>query len=371
MRSRAARWAAAIAAGLAGLMLVVLAFAWSGVYSVAASHGHWALTDWFLTFVMQNSVKTRAIAVEVPQRLDDPDLVTLGAAHFHSGCAGCHGAPGVAPSLITSGMLPPPPDLASSIPKWTPAELFWIVHNGIKYTGMPAWPAPSRGDEIWAVVAFLMQLPNLDEAGYRRIAGKPADPLRDAGEVASHGARPTTNTCRDCHGTEENGPPSGFVPVLHSQSAQYLTQALEAYAKGSRESGFMQPIAVELTPEEIRSLAEYYSALPRPLPREASTDSDAVKRGERIALKGIPDHDIPPCNSCHTRSARPSYPLLAGQNAVYLMTQLKLWKRGANRRTEAPQIMAPIAERLSDAEIEDVSTFFSQMAEPAVGAAPP
>ncbi len=371
MRRGVARWAAVVAAGLASLIVLVLVFAWSGIYSVGASRGHWALTDWFLTFVMENSVKTHAIAVEVPERLDDPDMVGLGAAHFHSGCAGCHGAPGVPRSLVTVRMLPPPPDLTVSVSKWTPAELFWIVHNGIKYTGMPAWPAQRREDEVWAVVAFLRQLPTLNEAEYRRLANNSSVETRGAREIAREGARPTSSACQNCHGAENKGPASGLVPLLHSQSTQYLTQALEAYAEGSRESGFMQPIATELTPEEIRSLAAYYSALPRSLPREASTGSDAVKRGEQIALKGIPEDEIPPCISCHGRNARAGFPLLAGQSAAYLATQLRLWKIGANRRTEASQIMAPIAERLSEAEIEDVAAFFSQTTGPADGTVPP
>ena len=76
------------------LVLLGFLFPWSGVYNVAASRGHWAVVEWLLAFVMRNSVKTHATGIEPPP-LDRPDLVTLGAGHFHGGCACCHGAPGM------------------------------------------------------------------------------------------------------------------------------------------------------------------------------------------------------------------------------------------------------------------------------------
>jgi hypothetical protein len=58
--------------------------------------------------------------------------------------------------------------------RYTPEQLFSIVKHGIKFTGMPAWPVQQRDDEVWAMVAFLRRLPDLDAAGYRRLAyGEP------------------------------------------------------------------------------------------------------------------------------------------------------------------------------------------------------
>ena len=155
-------------AGGATLLLGFL-FVWSGIYTVAASRGHWAVTEWLLTFVMRNSVKTHALGIEVPP-LDNADLVTLGAAHFHSGCAYCHGAPGTPISPIARAMLPPPPDLATNMRPWRDRELFWIINNGIKYTGMPAWSVQQRDDEVWALAAFLRRLPTPRRGAYRELA---------------------------------------------------------------------------------------------------------------------------------------------------------------------------------------------------------
>ena len=145
-----------------------LLFVWSGVYSVAASRGHWKATEWFLTFAMRNSVKTHALGIEVPP-LDNADLVALGAAHFHGGCAYCHGAPGIPTSPIAMAMLPPPPDLATDMRPWRDRELFWIIKNGIKMTGMPAFGVTHSDEELWAIVAFMKKMGDLSPEEYQRM----------------------------------------------------------------------------------------------------------------------------------------------------------------------------------------------------------
>ena len=125
----------------------------------AAGTGPWSIGFWPSACAIRWSCarwRSRAPA------LDNPDLVRLGAAHFHGGCAFCHGAPGIPVSPIARHMLPSPPDLATSMRPWKDEELFWIVQHGIKYTGMPGWVALERADEIWAVVAFLKRMPTLD-----------------------------------------------------------------------------------------------------------------------------------------------------------------------------------------------------------------
>ena len=131
--------------GLAAIVLGGFLLAWSGLYNVAASRGHWPVTNEILTFGMRNSVKTHALGIEAPP-LDSNDLSTLGAAHFHSGCAFCHGAPGVPISPIAAKHAAcRHRTFATSMRDWRDRELFWIVKNGLKYTGMPAWVAAAAG----------------------------------------------------------------------------------------------------------------------------------------------------------------------------------------------------------------------------------
>ena len=148
--------------------------------------------------------------------LNDADLVKLGAGHFHGGCASCHGAPGIPVSPIARHMLPPPPDLATSMRPWKDEELFWIVQHGIKYTGMPGWVAIERADEIWAVVAFLKRMPQLDAEGYSELAfGSVRLANQNGRELATVESNPqSTGACARCHGAEASGPTSALVPRL-------------------------------------------------------------------------------------------------------------------------------------------------------------
>ena len=129
-------------------------FVWSGAYNVAASEQHFAVTHWLLDFVKRRSVETQSLLISAPP-LDDPDLARLGGAHYHGGCAPCHGGPGDPSNPVVQQMYPEPADLPLAAPSWTPGQLFWIAKNGLKFTGMPAWVAQNRDDEVWAVVAFL------------------------------------------------------------------------------------------------------------------------------------------------------------------------------------------------------------------------
>ena len=177
-----------VGATLAVLGVGLFLFAASGIYSVAASRGHFAVTRWMLEFAMRRSVATHSYSISAPP-LQDADKVRLGAGHYDGGCAPCHGAPGKQNNPIVRQMLPHPPNLSEAVATWTPEELYWIVRNGLKYTGMPAWVAPRRDDEICAVVAFLRALPNMNDAEYRRLAMGNAE--RQTDEPARPEARRT------------------------------------------------------------------------------------------------------------------------------------------------------------------------------------
>ena len=172
---------------LATLGLGVLggfAFIWSGVYDIAATSPHWPLTYWVMEAVRTRSIKARAAGIEPPLEIADQASVIAGAEHFAAHCASCHGAPGVPQGDIANGLYPKPPNLADAAKRYTPGELFWIVKNGIKMSGMPAWNDHSDG-ELWSTVAFLEKLPAMSEADYAQLVMKS---LTQGGGRHSHGA---------------------------------------------------------------------------------------------------------------------------------------------------------------------------------------
>ena len=342
--------AVSVSATLLVLGLLGLLVAASGIYNVAASRPHFEITRLFLQFALGRSVATHSwfVSSSSPD-LDDPDLIRLGAGHFVRGCAFCHGAPGEPRNHAANYMQPTPPALSLTTRQWSDKELFWIVMHGFKYTGMPGWPAIKREDEIWALVAFLRQLPDMTPEHYRELATGSTHP--EDGELIAE--------CTRCHGGENAAPTSRLVPKLAGQTAAYLLHALEDYTHDRRPSGIMELIATPLEAEERRKLVSYYGGLRRQPGAAFNDNPERIERGRRIATEGIRGGAIPPCLACHSGRASESFPLLSGQHAPYLMQQLRLFKEGLRDRTAQGAIMTAIAERLDDTQIEDVAAYFA------------
>ncbi|MEJ2367627.1 MAG: cytochrome c [Acidobacteriota bacterium] len=149
-------------------VIVGLVYMYSGAYDVAAVKPHSALTRWVLNTTKRHSIKRHAENISVPP-LNVPARVREGFEHYHEMCAGCHGAPGVKPDEFSRGMNPHPPDLKHAAKYWKPAQLFWIVKNGIKMTGMGGL-APTHSDQkIWDIVAFLEKLPEMTPQQYQQM----------------------------------------------------------------------------------------------------------------------------------------------------------------------------------------------------------
>ncbi len=347
---------------LVGLAFVGFLAAWAGLIPISASSGHWPITAWFLHFTMRQSVQTHTLGSQEPPPLDDPALVLKGAKHYATGCAPCHGAPGMPASKIAQQMTPHPPDLQTRVPEWEPDELFWIVKHGIKFTGMPAWPTQHRDDEVWAVVGFLRRLPQLTPDDYAEITEKPTGGARL--RTLSEPVRSTVENCARCHGTEGTGIGSGAFPRLADQSRVYLEAALKAFAEGERHSGIMQPIAAGLSEEERRQIADYYARQPAPLPPPEERLPGSPQRGRQIARRGIPAKGVPSCVHCHGLTSpprNPYYPKLAGQYADYLILQLELFKKGHRGGTPFAPIMHESVDRMTQEQIRDLAAYYAAL----------
>lgn len=149
-------------------LLIGLGLMYSGIINVAATYPHSALTQWGLHTAMKQSVRYHASDIQAPV-LDQQDKILNGFRHYREMCTGCHLAPGVASSEIRKGLMPRPPKLQQTVSTWTPAELFWIVKNGVRMTAMPAWGASHNDVKIWEMVAFLKQLPDMTAAQYSEL----------------------------------------------------------------------------------------------------------------------------------------------------------------------------------------------------------
>jgi mono/diheme cytochrome c family protein len=144
-----------VAIGAVGLL-------WSGRLDVSAVNPSSPLVEWAVHSVMQGSVRAHASDIQPPTNL--ADRAAQGASDFDEMCAQCHGAPGKERGEIGQGLNPRPPSLIEAAPRWTSSELFWIVKNGIRMTGMPAFGPTHDDNRIWAIVSFVQKLPTIRPA---------------------------------------------------------------------------------------------------------------------------------------------------------------------------------------------------------------
>lgn len=359
--------------GFLGLLVMA-----SGLVPVRASDGHWGITRAILTFASRRSVETHAIGTRVPD-LEEPSLIIRGAGHYDRGCQPCHGAPGKPSSLVAQALTPTPPYLPEVVPRWTPAELFQIVRHGLKMTGMPAWPAVGRDDEVWAVVAFLLRLPELDAVEYQNLAWGDASSQHD---VRQDRPAQLTPACAQCHGEDGMGRGVGAVPRIAGQPPAYLEASLRAYATGARPSGIMGSVAAGLDELTIRELALWYGTagssaagtgerpsavsqrVNHPMSQRAGHHPEVLAVGERIARLGVPRRKVPSCTECHgpgdsPRNAR--YPSLAGQYAGYLELQLRLFREDRRGGSDYAHIMREVVHALEAEEAGAVAAWYASL----------
>jgi mono/diheme cytochrome c family protein len=102
-----------------------------------------------------------------------PDVLAEGMEHFADHCAPCHGNAGNGDTPLGRGMYPRPPDMRlTPTQQLSDGELFYIIENGVKLTGMPAF-GDGTGEstaESWALVHFVRRLPQLTPNQVQRMA---------------------------------------------------------------------------------------------------------------------------------------------------------------------------------------------------------
>jgi mono/diheme cytochrome c family protein len=92
------------------------------------------------------------------------EVLAESRAHFADHCATCHGNDGSGSTLIGQNFYPRTPDLTKpETQSFSDGELYYIIHNGIRFTGMPAWgkDRPEPDLDSWKLVHFIRHLPNI------------------------------------------------------------------------------------------------------------------------------------------------------------------------------------------------------------------
>ena len=116
---------------------------------------------------LANAAKDVVIPLEAGKKTnplpETDEVVSQGQDVFLGSCAQCHGPDGRGDSNIGHNMDPPAMDLRSShVQHWSDAELFWIIQNGVRLTGMPSWRSSISDNDTWKLARFIHNLPRLD-----------------------------------------------------------------------------------------------------------------------------------------------------------------------------------------------------------------
>jgi len=127
---------------------------------------------------MPSSAKTMKNSVPA-----SAEVLAEGRAHYADHCAVCHGNNGSGRTMFGAGLYPKPPDLrASYTQNKSDGELFYVIENGIRLSGMPAFGGKDTADASWKLVDFIRHLPQLsaqEELGMERLNPKGPDEIQE------------------------------------------------------------------------------------------------------------------------------------------------------------------------------------------------
>ena len=172
--------------------------------------------------------------------------------------------------------------------------------------------------------------------------------LSCAGPVTAADRPASAETCAACHGA--NGVSSNPEwPNLAGQHQEYLAIQIRAFRDGIRDNPPMAPFVDKLSDADIDALAAWFAA--QPAARSANGDNALVSRGEH--LSGY-------CKACHGMQGRPAaneWPILAGQQAAYLVKQMGLYKSGGR----VNPLMRAALNQFGDSEFAALAAYYSQL----------
>src|SRR5688500_18108942 len=165
------------------VLLAVAAFIWIGSRGISARAEPGAIETAVARTMRRLAIPRDARGRQNPVAAS-PEIIAEGMSHYADHCAACHANDGSGETALGLGLYPRPPDMRqAATQELTDGELFYIIENGVRLTGMPAWGtgAPEQAEDTWHLVHFIRQLPRLTEAELERmneLNPRPMDAVR-------------------------------------------------------------------------------------------------------------------------------------------------------------------------------------------------
>ena len=171
--------------------------------------------------------------------------------------------------------------------------------------------------------------------------------------------RSRAEQCQECHGEAGLGTAEHY-PKLAGQWPAYIRKQLDDFQSGARKNEFMTAMAAAVSKQDIADIAAYFSGSPH----WGGEGRNFSATGRTLFLDGDSARGLTACASCHgdtgggNAEAASPVPALAGQTESYLANQLHAWKVG-DRRNSPGDVMNEIAQKLTEAEIDDLAKYLS------------
>ena len=163
--------------------------------------------------------------------------------------------------------------------------------------------------------------------------------------------------CGACHGADGNSPAPNF-PKLAGQGERYLLKQLHDIKSGARPVVEMTGMLDNLSDQDMADIAAYFASQQMSV---GAADPKLVERGEALFRGGKLEEGMPACTGCHSPDgaglAAAGFPKLGGQHATYVAKQLTDFREGDRTNDGDAMIMRAIAAKLSNKDIEAVSSF--------------
>lgn len=176
-----------------------------------------------------------------------------------------------------------------------------------------------------------------------------------AGDAAAGQAKAAV--CGACHGADGNSPAPNF-PKLAGQGERYLLKQMHDIKDGKRTVLEMTGLLTNLSDQDLADISAYFASQKGSV---GAADPKVVARGEELFRGGKLDQGMPSCTGCHspngTGNAAAGFPHLGGQHAQYVAKQLTDFREGNRTNDGDTMIMRSIAAKLSNKDIEAVSSY--------------
>jgi len=165
--------------------------------------------------------------------------------------------------------------------------------------------------------------------------------------------------CAGCHGVDGNSVVPTF-PKLAGQGEKYLVKQMNDIKEGKRVVPEMTGLLDNLSDQDFQDMAAYFASKKT---TTGQAKADLVEKGQALYRAGNMATGAAACTACHGPSGLgndpAAFPALSGQQAAYIVTQLKKFRSGERTNDGDASMMRDIAAKLSDSEMEAVASYIS------------